>query len=158
MSCGNTLSAEGDILQSPNFPDEHDNNALCKNLIKAPEGYHVRLNFTHFYLDDNPNCQYESLKVYDGSDESSQLLGTYCGNELPQIIQSYGRYLYVVFTSDEEVTYSGYQATVSFAGKQAIFSSILKLFEYTVKASLVLTHQQYGYSRGTVCQFQKASI
>ena len=109
-------------MQSPNFPDEYDNNVLCKNLIKAPVGYQAQLNFTHFELDDDENCQYDSLKVYDGPDESSQLLGTYCGNELPRIIQSYGRYLYVVFTSDKKVTYSGYRATVSFAGMHAILA------------------------------------
>ena len=115
--CNNTLSAEGDILQSSNFPDEYDNNALCKNLIQAPDGYQVRLNFTHFYLEEDKACLWDSLKVYDGPDESSHLIGTYCGKASPWIIRSSGRYLYVVFISDGSVTYTGYQATVSFAGE-----------------------------------------
>ena len=112
-SCYNTLSAEGDILQSPNFPAPYDNNVLCTTPIQAPEGYQVQLNFTHFSLE----YVFDFVNVYDGPDDSSQLIGTYCGNASPLIIQSSGRYLYVVFISDSSVISSGYQATLSFVGR-----------------------------------------
>ena len=106
------------MLQSPNFPDEYNNNAECKNLIRAPPGHQVRLVFNDFYLER----LYDSLAVYDGPDESSQFIGTYSGYRYPWTIDSSGRYLYVVFTSDTSVTYSGYHATVSFAGTHAILA------------------------------------
>ena len=102
-------------MQSPNFPEEYDNNAECKNLIGAPAGHQVRLIVDSFDLEG----AYDFLAVYDGPDDSSQLIGTYSGKRYPWTISSSGRYLYVVFTSDKKVTYSGYHATVSFAGKHA---------------------------------------
>ena len=115
------MTAEGDILQSPNFPDAYDNNAVCKILIRAPPGHRVQLNFFSFALEES----YDILSVYDGPDESSPLIGTYSGLINPLTIYSSGRYLYAVFTSDSSVTYSGYRATVSFAGKHVILISSL---------------------------------
>ena len=112
------MTVEGDVLQSPNFPDNYNNNAVCKSLIRAPPGYQVRLIFDSFDLEGS----YDSLAVYDGPDESSQLIGTYSSRRYPWTTSSSGRYLYVVFTSDKSVTHSGYHASVSFAGKHAILA------------------------------------
>ena len=104
-------------MQSPNFPGLYDNDTLCTDLIQAPRGYRVRLVFTNFLVESggsqNIVCPYDSLELYDGSDQSSPLIGTYCGSSSPGILQSTGRFMFAVFKSDSEITFTGYRATVS---------------------------------------------
>ena len=124
--CNTALTAEGDVLQSPNHP----NNMTCQSLIEAPEGHVVSLNITNFYLELDGDAQggcpsdYDTLKFYDGPDESSPLLGEFCDTLIPETIKSSGRNLYVVFRSDHKIAFPWYQAYISFIGKN-IFISIV---------------------------------
>ena len=47
---------------------------------------------------------YGVVKVYDGEDTSSLVLGTFRGQILPNYILSSSRYLYVTFESDQSRT------------------------------------------------------
>lgn len=60
-----------------------------------------------------------SLKVYDGSSSSGALLANLCGSTTPAAVYSSGNQMYVTFTSDSSVTYSGFSATVSFVDESA---------------------------------------
>ena len=117
------MSAEGDILQSPNYPANYPNGVICDTLIEAPEGLVVWLDIVNFSLQSDGNEQgvctndQDTLKVYDGSHESAPFLGEYCGTLIPESFQSSGRHLFVVFKSNHNITESGYEATVSFDGK-----------------------------------------
>ena len=104
---------------------------ICHTLIEAPEGLVVWLDVVNFLLQSDGNEQgvctndYDTLKVYDGPNESAPFLGEYCGSLIPEAFQSSGRHLFVVFKSNHNITETGYEATVSFDGK------LICLFIYT---------------------------
>ena len=45
------------------------------------------------------DCSTGSVKVYDGSDTSATLLGTFCGTNIPTVLTSGDKNLYIVYTS-----------------------------------------------------------
>ncbi|MFU8844277.1 MAG: M14 family zinc carboxypeptidase [Bacteroidales bacterium] len=73
--------------------------------------------FTSFYLEYQLTCNYDWLKIYDGPNISSPLIGTYCGTDSPgNIISSHGSgALTFRFHSNNSVTAAGWAATISCA-------------------------------------------
>ena len=51
-----------------------------------------------------------SFQVRDGSDENADLLGRWCGNEVPAVLTSTGNNLYIEFRSDVSTAGSGFKA------------------------------------------------
>ena len=41
------------------------------------------------------------MKVYNGKDDSSTLIGTYCGSNVPTVLTSGDKNLYIVYTSSD---------------------------------------------------------
>ena len=62
----------------------------------------VKVTFQELDIEWESDCDYDSVKLYDGSDSSSPLLGTYCARP-PTKITSTGSSLYIVFESDHSV-------------------------------------------------------
>ena len=54
----------------------------------------ITLSFIEFDTDNG-----DELKVYDGSDASAELIGTYSGNSIPDNLMSTGNTLFITFTS-----------------------------------------------------------
>lgn len=60
------------------------------------------------------DCRYDSLEIRDGAHGYSNLIGSYCGDKHPPPITSSDRYLWLRFTSDENIQYSGFHAVYWF--------------------------------------------
>lgn len=74
----------------------------------------VNLNFTMFDIESGDQggsiCNYDNLKIYDGSSTSAPLIGTYCNNNLPpSTISSSGSSITILFISDPGLEESGFQ-------------------------------------------------
>jgi hypothetical protein len=79
------------------------NNAACRWRIVVPSSKLVQVTFRRLGIEQSPDCQYDRVSVFDGPDNGSTLIGTYCGTLLPQeLIQSTGSVLFVYFVSDIE--------------------------------------------------------
>ncbi|XP_044153913.1 complement C1s subcomponent [Bufo gargarizans] len=65
-------------ITSPNYPEVYPNNAEKIWNILVPEGYGIRLYFTHLDIEPSENCEYDSLQVLIG-DEVQQ---TFCGRHV----------------------------------------------------------------------------
>ena len=59
-------------------------------------------------MDDQ--CSFDSLKIFDGADENSSKSWTFCGEETPPDVTSSGTYLFAVFSSDDKLEKSGFEA------------------------------------------------
>ena len=57
-------------------------------LLQAPKGHYVELNFTLKTLYPTPCIDDLYLEVRDGYDESSNLLGAFCGRNISGIVRS----------------------------------------------------------------------
>jgi hypothetical protein len=72
-------------------------------------GAKLQFNFTQF----NTESGSDILRIYDGPNTTSTLIGSYSGGTSPGIITSTGSSLTFWFTSDGSVTRDGWQASIS---------------------------------------------
>ncbi|XP_059169377.1 mucin-like protein [Physella acuta] len=69
--------------------------------------------FSDIEVEGGVSCPYDSLKVYSGASTSNSLLGVYCGSSLPISISSFSG-LYLVFTSDRQISGRGFKLQYSY--------------------------------------------
>ena len=69
--------------------------------------------FTDFEVEANPTCIWDYLEIYDGPNNSSPLIGTFCTNAPPANLTSSGQSLHFVFHSDNVETRRGWEAEIS---------------------------------------------
>ena len=76
----------------------------------------IKLNFQRFSLEEQRDCQYDSVKIYDGDSISAPQLGRregYCGRRFPSSLTSTGNSILIIFASDASTTSSGFRLTYS---------------------------------------------
>jgi len=85
---------------------DYQNNANCSWLIAPDDSIsNVTLNFERFNLATS-----DAVNVYDGSNASAPLLGTYSGSSLPPSVTSTGPQMFITFTTNSSVTAAGWYA------------------------------------------------
>ncbi|XP_066440814.1 cubilin [Eleutherodactylus coqui] len=87
------------ILESLNYPDPFPVDRHCNWTIQTTMGNTISYSFRTFQLEDYL-CLHEYVKLYDGPNDQSRLIGTYCGDRMPPSDTTNGTTLYVVFVSD----------------------------------------------------------
>ncbi|MFU8843835.1 MAG: M14 family zinc carboxypeptidase [Bacteroidales bacterium] len=89
-------------------------------MIFTPDlpGAMIKAQFTMFDLEYHASCNYDWLRIYDGSSVSAPLIGTYCGTSSPGIIEADNPEgaLTFVFHSDQSVTRPGWSAIIACEG------------------------------------------
>ncbi len=102
--------------------EDYDTNSYCQWLIQNIDNGNVVLEFTEFDLGEG-----DFLRVYDAanSNDSDELIGEFEGDTIPDIIESTGNALYVVFVSGDEDVSSGWKATYKTWNYFCIDSEIL---------------------------------
>lgn len=110
---GEFVSHEGDDDGSDGV--NYDNNVNCFTLIRAPVGKVVLLEFVEFALEENRECRYDAVELFEGlSHLDGPPFAKLCGHEVPRPFVSRGRELLVYFHSDESVTDAGFLARYEF--------------------------------------------
>ena len=100
LDCRRILSGPSGSFQSHPAPlsamDPHSQ--YCSWLITIAEAYVVSLNFTELTI---PNCNGMFLRIYDGTNDTAPLLGSYCGSNatIELEISSSENNLYIVSNS-----------------------------------------------------------
>lgn len=112
--CGGMLQATTEkkhIYSHAKFGSaNYDNKADCDWTIEAPEGYNVQLSFLTFDLEDEKNCEYDHVEIFDGPDSSGQSYGKYCGTNKPADIFSVHDALLLRFRTDDSLFSKGFSA------------------------------------------------
>ncbi|KAF0031031.1 hypothetical protein F2P81_017762 [Scophthalmus maximus] len=103
-------------LHSPNFPEPYPRETQLRWNISVPDGFQIKLYFSHFDLEPSYLCEYDFVKV----EAESEVLGLFCGRDetdteaVPgqQVVTSPRHSLSVVFSSDfsNEERNSGFMA------------------------------------------------
>jgi Zn-dependent metalloprotease len=108
MCSSNVTTSSGGILYDSGGPTgSYQNSENCSFLINPACGISVTLSFSSFQLESG--CDY--LTIYDGTSSSGTLLLRASGNTIPSAVTASSGNMYIVFTSDGSVTYSGFQAS-----------------------------------------------
>jgi len=111
-SCsGNTTltAASGTFDDGSATTTNYSDNLNCNWLIQPAGVGRVTLNFSRF----NTEGTFDIVTVYDGSNNSAPVLGTFSGNRIPQQVISSGGSLFVEFTSDVNTNFTGWEANYS---------------------------------------------
>ncbi|XP_065114614.1 cubilin [Paramisgurnus dabryanus] len=109
LVCGGTLSGTGEI-RTPLHPNPYPHNKVCEWVINQPMGYVVTLNFLTFDVEGSSQCYFDHVEVRDGPSASSPLIGRYCGTEVPPMLQSSQRSMFIQFKTDASVSNHGFNA------------------------------------------------
>lgn len=82
--CGGRLKAEvktKDLYSHAQFGDNNYPGASdCQWVITAEKGYGVELIFQTFEIEEEADCGYDYMELFDGADIKSPRLGRYCGS------------------------------------------------------------------------------
>ena len=83
--------------------------------LPGTSGAKMIVEFQSFNVEYESTCNYDWLKIYDGSSTGASLIGTYCGTDSPGTVEATNDdgALTFEFHSDYSVTESGWKAIVS---------------------------------------------
>ena len=95
---------------SPNYPNNYPHLANCKYTIDIPSGLQIELIFRDFALERHDSCRYDNLRIFDGANNTSPLIGKFCGTASPGRIVSTGNMLHLEFVSDFSSSAKGFFA------------------------------------------------
>uniref|UniRef100_A0A672RLF0 Metalloendopeptidase n=1 Tax=Sinocyclocheilus grahami TaxID=75366 RepID=A0A672RLF0_SINGR len=110
--CGGRLKAEvktKDLYSHAQFGDNNYPGASdCQWVITAEKGYGVELIFQTFEIEEEADCGYDYMELFDGADTKSPRLGRYCGSGPPEEIYSAGDSIVIKFRSDDTINKKGF--------------------------------------------------
>ncbi|EEC11904.1 cubilin, putative [Ixodes scapularis] len=108
-ACGGEFFLSQGVVRSPLFPRHYPADRDCVWLLHVPDGRQIRLNFTHFDLENSTICAFDFLELRNGAQETSPLAGTFCGREAPVGFVSDSNSLRLRFVSDSSMFGQGFQ-------------------------------------------------
>ncbi|XP_043658315.1 cubilin homolog [Drosophila teissieri] len=111
-SCGSVYTALSGKFSSPYYPASYPPNIECLWLLEASVGNSISLTLESLDLEKSDGCNRDYLEVREES-ERGQLIGVYCGNELPGVIHSRGA-IWMKFKSDDDTVGEGFMASYNY--------------------------------------------
>ncbi|XP_043926330.1 mannan-binding lectin serine protease 1 isoform X2 [Protopterus annectens] len=108
-------------IRSPNFPEGYPRDSNISWNISVPDGFRVKLYFSHFDLEPSYLCEYDYVKI----EADGQVLGTFCGQESTDTEQIPGQQMYFSPAHDMTVTFiSDFSNEERFTGFDAHFAAV----------------------------------
>ncbi|CAL8260982.1 unnamed protein product, partial [Boreogadus saida] len=103
--CGGHYSGASGVLLSPGWPGYYKDSLSCEWVIETEAGRSVKISFDRFQTE----LSYDFLEVHDGPNLLSPLIGSFNGTLVPQFLFSSGNFLYLLFTTDNSRSNSGFK-------------------------------------------------
>ena len=122
----------GTIIQSPNYPEEYDNNIDCALKIRLGAEEVVLLEFIAFELQPDWSCDLDFLEIRDGDSHDARFLAKKCDSVVPSNIKSTGNTMYIRFHTNVDDTRRGFRFKVE-AGMQRISISTYVSFNHMLE-------------------------
>ncbi|NP_445784.3 cubilin precursor [Rattus norvegicus] len=102
----NIVGTHGKIA-SPFWPGKYPYNSNYKWVVNVDAYHIIHGRILEMDIEPTTNCFYDSLKIYDGFDTHSRLIGTYCGTQTESFSSSRNS-LTFQFSSDSSVSGRGF--------------------------------------------------
>ncbi|XP_025950725.2 tolloid-like protein 2 isoform X2 [Dromaius novaehollandiae] len=110
--CGGLLKAEVQTKELYSHAQFGDNNypgqSNCDWVIVAEDGYGVELIFQTFEIEEEADCGYDYMEIYDGYDSTAPRLGRFCGSGPLEEIYSAGDSIMIRFHTDDTINKKGF--------------------------------------------------
>ncbi|KDR22176.1 Cubilin [Zootermopsis nevadensis] len=88
------------MIVSPTYPGAYPKDLSCTYQFLGLAGQRIRIEFRDFDLFfGGPHCPFDYVKVYDGADNESAVIGTYCGQQRNLVLYSSESSLLVTFVT-----------------------------------------------------------
>ncbi|RMC11221.1 hypothetical protein DUI87_12136 [Hirundo rustica rustica] len=114
LECGGLLKAEvqaKDLYSHAQFGDNnYPGQANCEWVIVAEDGYGGELIFQIFEIEEEADCGYDYMEIYDGYDSTAPRLGRFCGSGPLEEIYSSGDSIMIRFHTDDTINKKGFHA------------------------------------------------
>ncbi|EDV46242.2 cubilin homolog [Drosophila erecta] len=111
-SCGSVYDALSGKFSTPYYPDSYPPNIECVWLLVASSGNSLSLTLESMDMESSEGCNRDYLEIREES-ESGELIGVYCGNEVPGVIHSRGD-IWIKFKSDDDNVGEGFMASYNY--------------------------------------------
>ncbi|KTF78732.1 hypothetical protein cypCar_00017981 [Cyprinus carpio] len=114
--CGTLIqTANGGSFSSPNYPNTYPPNKECVYILEAHPRKRIQLVFNDiYYIEPSFECRFDNIEIRDGPFVFSPLINRYCGAKSPGVVTSSGRFMWIRFTSDEELEGLGFRVEYSY--------------------------------------------
>ncbi|XP_030646312.1 neuropilin and tolloid-like protein 2 [Chanos chanos] len=114
--CGTWVRGpNGGSFSSPNYPNTYPPNQECVYILEAFPRKRIELIFDEVYsLEPSFECRFDNIEVRDGPFGFSPLINRFCGPTSPSVVTSSGRFMWIKFTSDEELEGQGFRVEYRF--------------------------------------------
>ncbi|XP_042541866.1 cubilin [Dipodomys spectabilis] len=107
--CNREYNQAFGTLKSPGWPNNYNGDMDCTVILNAPQDHNISLFFQSFALEDTNECSHDFLEIRNGGDNSSPLIGKYCGTLVPNPVFSHRNKLYLRFKSNSDISNHGYE-------------------------------------------------
>uniref|UniRef100_A0AAG5D1L3 CUB domain-containing protein n=1 Tax=Anopheles atroparvus TaxID=41427 RepID=A0AAG5D1L3_ANOAO len=85
---------------SPTYPGAYPKDMSCTYQFIGKPSQRVRIEFRDFDLFfGGPHCPFDYVRVFDGPDNTSAVIGTYCGQQRNLVLYSSEHYLFIHFST-----------------------------------------------------------
>ena len=135
---------------SPNYPYDYPNGQNCSWGITVPDGFIVKVEFSHF----STEWDYDQLLIYDGPSASSSLLMNLTGRLwTPRRVLSTGSSLWFNFRSDHRDSRSGFEAKFTAVDPGTVSGEFSNMDSITINIELCqLNHGKYHFISSVDCR------
>ncbi|XP_069600291.1 tolloid-like protein 1 isoform X1 [Ranitomeya imitator] len=110
--CGGRLKPEPkprDLFSHAQFGDNiYPVQADCEWLLVTERGLRIELDFPTFEVEEEADCGYDYMDLFDGYDTSAMRLGRFCGSGPPEEIISSGDSILILFHTDDTIGKKGF--------------------------------------------------
>ncbi|KAL2093356.1 hypothetical protein ACEWY4_010668 [Coilia grayii] len=115
-NCGTWVrNINGGEFSSPDYPNPYPPNKECVFILEAYPRKRIQLEFDErFFLEWSFECRFDNIEVRDGPFGFSPLINRFCGGRSPGMVLSTGRFMWIKFTSDEELEGLGFSVRYTF--------------------------------------------
>ena len=110
-ACGGSLTATTGVIRSPISNGKYLTNQNCTWQISLPTGVAVQLRFGFIDIEQAGNCAKDYVEIRNGIAPDSPVLGKYCGNNIPAVINSTNNQVSVRFVTDGATQLTGFNLT-----------------------------------------------
>ena len=106
------VTDSGEIL-SPQYGSKYPSDVICTWRLKAPDGKVIRLHFNQFALELSRRCFRDNVRIFDGVTSSADVIGQFCGRDIPDDVISTKPEILVFFFSDSSAEDLGFNISLT---------------------------------------------
>ncbi|XP_003786834.1 cubilin [Otolemur garnettii] len=107
--CGGTVTGQAGVIESIGYPAlPYTDNLFCEWHLQGLPGHYLTISFEDFHLQNSSGCEKDFLEIWDNR-TSGSILGKYCGNNIPDSVDTSSNVALVRFVTDDSLTASGFK-------------------------------------------------